>query len=131
LCRDLVKRFFCFIFAKMTSYDDFYPWASLPLRRETSSFTSDNFIVRFRHEQPLCQSDEEDVLVVRCELDEPVCANESSDHSGPFCFFYATLFSKVGMPHTRAISSELVYWADLRPIYEGYLFSKPHHLPSW
>jgi len=96
LCCDLVKRF-CVTCANMTSYDDFYPWASLPLRRETSNFTLDNFIVRYRRGQRLCQSDEEDVLIVRCDLDEPVCANESSDRLGPFCFFYATLLSKVGL----------------------------------
>lgn len=35
--------------------------------------------------------------MARCELDEPVCANASTDPSGPFCFFYSTLFSKVGL----------------------------------
>jgi len=47
--------------------------------------------------QQLCQSNEQDVLVVRCELDEPMCANTSTDSSGPLFFFYSTLFSKVGL----------------------------------
>jgi len=81
----------------MTTYDDFYPWAPSGLRRECSCFTSDHFITRYRRGQQLCQSNEQDVLVTRCELDELVCANESTDSSGPFCFFYATLFSKVGL----------------------------------
>jgi len=80
-----------------TSYDDFYPWAPLALRRECTCFTSDHFITRYRRGQQLCQSNEQDALVARCELDEPVCADTSTDPSGPFCFFYSTLFSKVGL----------------------------------
>jgi len=36
--------------------------------------------------------------VVRCGLDEPVCADIEADlAAGHFCFFYSTLFSKVGL----------------------------------
>ena len=78
--------------------DELYPWASLDLRREMSGFTSDQVIDRFRQRQRLCQSNEADATVVRCALDEPVCADIEADlASGHFCFFYSTLFSKVGL----------------------------------
>jgi len=36
--------------------------------------------------------------MVRCALDEPVCADIGADlASRHFCFFYSTLFSKVGL----------------------------------
>jgi len=82
----------------MTTYDELCSWVSLELHREVSGFNSDQVIDRFRQGQRLCQSNDVDVTVVRCGLDEPVCADiEADSASGHFCFFYSTLFSKVGL----------------------------------
>jgi len=43
----------------------------------------------------LSKNNENLVRVVACELDEPICKDESCDCSGPFCFFYDTVFIKL------------------------------------
>lgn len=100
----------------VTSYEELYPWAAMGLRREMSSFILDWIINQFRRGQRLCWSNEADMFVVRCELDKLVCVDTRTDPSGQFCFFYSTLFSKVGLRlPLNSFEKRVVHLAECRP----------------
>lgn len=77
---------------KMTAYDSQYPWASLKLRRETTSLSSERKIKLFRERRALCKNEESDVVIGTCELDEPICRDGTLPPLQTFTFIYATLF---------------------------------------
>jgi len=79
----------------MMDYSSAYPWAKKELLKETSYYTIHLRIRELRESMTLSKKDQGLVKVVACREDEPICSDESSDHDGPFCFFYATFFKKV------------------------------------
>ena len=80
----------------MMHYSSVYPWAKRDVLRETSVFTSVKIIKCFRHTQSLiCSGVEGNIIVVPCAPDELVC--KDFPHGEPFCFFYETLFTKLGI----------------------------------
>jgi len=82
---------------EMTSYDPQYPWASLSLKRECTSFCTERRIKTFRNRQALYKDDEKNVEVGTCELDEPVCRDGTLPPLQSFTYIYATLFERLGL----------------------------------
>jgi len=73
-----------------------YPWAKKDLLKETSYYTT-HLRLRDLRENDCTMSKryEAHIKIVECKEGEPIYCDESSDASGPFCFFYATLFKNV------------------------------------
>jgi len=80
-------------------YSSTYPCAKKELLKETSIYTSRLRIRELRELGVLSKKHENLVKVVACREGEPICSEDSSDPGGPFCFFYATFFTKVLLLH--------------------------------
>jgi len=74
-------------------YNALYPWAKLDVLREVFVFTSLKRISKLCHAQSLSRiHSNKDIVVVPCNPTKPICCLGES----PFCFFYETLFTKLG-----------------------------------
>jgi len=73
-----------------------YLWAKKDLLKETSYYTTQQHLRDLRENGcTMSKRHGSHVKTVECREGEPICCNKSSDLEGQFCFFYATLFTKV------------------------------------
>jgi len=86
----------CVLATSAMDYSFMYPWAKKRSSKEVSYYTIHLRLRDLRENNcTMRKTHESHVKTVECREGELICCDDSSDSSGPFCFFYATYFKKV------------------------------------
>jgi len=91
-------------------YTAMFPWARKDLLKEVSVYSSFSLLEEFRNS--FSRGEESFIETQACYEGEPVCNDEGGDPQGPFCFFYETCFTRLGLrlpldPFEKEILTEL------------------------